>query len=70
MSDDQPDIWIEMLSKEDENLIIGFYYREFTGIDGDKSLEKCQRHIFQIQLRQSSTERVHHDKEVQERLHV
>ena len=45
MSDDQPDIWIEMLSKEDENLIIGFYYREFTGIDGDKRLEKQKERL-------------------------
>ena len=45
MSPDQPDIWIEMQSKLDKELIIGFYYREFTGIDGDRSMEKQKERL-------------------------
>ena len=45
MTTDQPDFWIEMLSKMDKNLVIGFYYREFTGIDGDRSMEKQKERL-------------------------
>ena len=45
MSIDQPDIWIEMQSKMDKELVIGFYYREFTGIDGDRSMDKQKERL-------------------------
>ena len=40
MSKNQPDVWLELKSKNDRNLVVGFYYREFTGMDGDRSIEQ------------------------------
>ena len=45
MSQEQPDVWMEMKSKRDNGIVIGFYYREFTGLDGDKSVEKQKERL-------------------------
>ena len=45
MSSDQPDIWIEMKAKGCKEVVIGYYYREFTGIDGSRSMEKQKERL-------------------------
>ena len=45
MSLEQPDVWIEMKSRSETDLVINFYYREFTGLDGDKSMEKQKERL-------------------------
>lgn len=45
MSDTQPDIWLEIKIPGGDKLVIGSYYREFTGLDGNNSLESQKERL-------------------------
>ena len=45
MTNDQPDVWVEMKTKREPSSIYGFYYREFTSINGDNSLEGQKKRL-------------------------
>ena len=38
MSEDQTDIWMEVKTPDGEKIVIGMYYREFTGLNGTKTI--------------------------------
>ena len=45
MSDTQPDIWLEIKIPGGDKLVIGSYYREVTGLDGNNSLESQKERL-------------------------
>ena len=45
MTNDQPDVWVEMKTNREPSSIYGFYYREFTSINGDNSLEGQKKRL-------------------------
>ena len=38
MSEDQTDIWMEVKTPDGDKIVIGMYYREFTGMNGTKTI--------------------------------
>ena len=39
MTDNQTDIWLEIKVPGERKLVVGAYYREFTGLDGDNTMK-------------------------------